>query len=316
LGNKIKESFRESQKASEELNDILEKAEASNDRLRDRLLDWLASLEKKDNGSVEEIEEQIRKNQADIAQTKREIEENNKRTNRTEKNLNTCAGCQKDISEETSYYFPNEQLTRHWCSECYPKQSEPSSNNSNSSTPLSNFNQINNSLPVQSSNQQENSKCYNCKKVFNQGENTNYLPQLPDKKWCDACDFEVKICFQAAQQIFQGQKIDVDNLNISQENKTELKAIIKLKNGEDIDIDKLNIDQESKAILKAIQAQIEQGQIPTNIVSPKPFYAKGSFWIEAIIPIFCVVGFVYQIYRWRKAKREGKKYSWWTDKIV
>lgn len=325
LGKKIKEGFQQSQETSERLNELWEKTEENHIRTRDALLDLLASLEKKDtnqdNSKVEEIEEQIRQNQADIARTKQEIEENNKRSD---------------------------------------------SNNNNpvpSSIPLSNFNQPNNPPPTQTPNNQTNSKCYNCKKNFNQGENTNYLPQILDKKWCDACDPEVKVCFQATQQIFAGQTVDVDQLNISQENKVELLVITKLKNGESVDIDQLELDQESKAGLKEIQSQFEQGKIPTNktpnegykynsvcldckkefsykwkapsqcqachskkikvydaqgflqVISPQPFYAKGSFWIWTAITITCLIGMIYQTARWKKAKRAGKKYNWWTNKI-
>ncbi|CAG8779406.1 17669_t:CDS:1, partial [Cetraspora pellucida] len=66
----------------------------------------------------------------------------------------------------------------------------------------------------------------------------------------------MEICFQATQQIFQNQEVNIDNLNISTENKEQLKALVKIKKGEPIDVDKLNIDEESKKELKEIQKQI------------------------------------------------------------
>jgi hypothetical protein len=172
---------------------------------------------------------------------------NNQKYNDISKIFNTCTGCQKDISEEISYYLPGEELTRHWCANCYPKD------NNNSSPPPPVSAPLNDSS---SQNNQSNIKCYNCKKYFSYEENTHYFPQKPDKKWCDACDSEIKNCLQATQQIWQGQAVNIDNLNISTENKEELKALVKIKKGQPVDIDKLNIDEESKKELKELQKQI------------------------------------------------------------
>ncbi|WNE40686.1 MAG: Hydrogenase maturation factor HybF [Mycoplasmataceae bacterium] len=218
--------------------------------------------------------------------------------------------------------------------------------------------------PQQSQNQQTNTKCYNCKKSINQGDNSYYLPQASDKKWCEPCDPEVRVFLQATQEIFQGQKINIEQLNISIENKTELQVLAKLKNGEAVNIDQLNLDPASKAGLQEIQIQIEQGKIPTNkkpnqgykynsvccdchkefshmqlpnqcqacqskklkiydaqgflqqvITNIKSFYHNSGFWAGLVAIIVSVIFISYQTMRWKKAKRIGKKYSWWTDKI-
>ncbi|WNE39981.1 MAG: Hydrogenase maturation factor HypA [Mycoplasmataceae bacterium] len=51
-------------------------------------------------------------------------------------------------------------------------------------------------------------------------------------------------------------------------------------------------------------------------ISAQHFYKRGSFWIGAVMTIACLIGMIYQTMRWKKAKKMGKKYSWWTDKIV
>jgi hypothetical protein len=53
-------------------------------------------------------------------------------------------------------------------------------------------------------------------------------------------------------------------LNVSQESKTQLKALVKIKKGEPVNIDNLAINEESKQELKELQRQISQGQTPIS----------------------------------------------------
>ncbi|CAG8522280.1 12429_t:CDS:2 [Ambispora gerdemannii] len=76
---------------------------------------------------------------------------------------------------------------------------------------------------------------------------------------CAGCQKDIN----TAHKIFQNQEVNVDNLNISTENKEQLKALAKIKKGEQIDIDRLNIDQEAKEELKEIQKQISTNS-PVN----------------------------------------------------
>jgi len=262
LKKSIGESIEKAREKSQELNNILENSvnnlEESNNQLKEALLDYLAKLEQNNKkGKLEDIETELKENEEKISRIKQQIEENNKKNSNIKNIFNTCAGCKKDISEEISYYLPGEELTRHWCTNCYPKSNNPSSSDPlPTSTPLSN-------PSSQNQNNQSNIKCYNCKKNFNYGDNTHYFPQNPDKKWCDACDPEIKICLDATQKIFQNQEVNINNLNISTENKEQLKALNKIKKGEQVNIDNLNIDQEAKEELKEIQKQISTN-LPTN----------------------------------------------------
>ncbi|CAG8702802.1 43644_t:CDS:2 [Gigaspora margarita] len=225
LKKQIDEEFKKSQEKSSELNSMIESNEENNKILREELLKYLAQLEeKRKNKKIKDIEAEMRENEEEIKKIKRQIAEN-------EQNKNNNPS---DLTNPASHFST-------------PPVSSPLDNNS----------------PLQpTSNNQSNLECYNCKKNFNYGDNTHYFPQKPNKKWCDKCDPEIKICLQATQQIFQNQEVNVDNLNISTENKEQLKILVKIKKGEQVDIDKLDTDEENKRELKELQKQITQGQTP------------------------------------------------------
>lgn len=179
-----------------------------------------------------------------------------------------CDACGLKITGK-SYYNDYENKTGTLCQDCAEKKiladlgkkQDPSSPPPNNPP---NYSPLNNSPPTSSQSNQSNIKCYNCKKYF--GDNAHYFPQEPNKKWCDACNPEMETCFQATQQIFQNQAVNIDNLNISTENKEQLKALAKIKKGEPVDVDNLNIDEESKKELKEIQKQLSAN----NPSLPKP----------------------------------------------
>lgn len=216
-------------------------------------------------------ESKTRQNEADNARIRQEIEENS--TSRAGKALSTCASCQKDISQETSYYFPSDKLT-HYCVDCYPKQNKSAINNPipNSLSP-SNSNQSNNSPSTQQIlNQQGGIRCYNCQKEFQQGDKAHYFPQEPNTKWCDPCNPQVNIFFQAFQQILAGQTVATDQLNIPFDKQQVLNILARIKRGDPVVVDEmLGISDEDKENLKVIQQKLN-GEI---ISGKKPINEQG-----------------------------------------
>jgi hypothetical protein len=128
LKRRVHESFKKSQEKSKELNDLLTKSladsEESNKQLQEALLEYLIQLEKKGkNKKVEEIEAELKENEAEIVRIKQQIAENEakKSNNKNYQPINNpsytqtlnqqsdvkCVNCKKYfLNGETCHYFP------------------------------------------------------------------------------------------------------------------------------------------------------------------------------------------------------------------
>lgn len=143
--------------------------------------------------------------------------------------------------------------------------------------------------------------CSECQKIISIGEKVYTWPHEPNEKYCESCGIQKTLVYETLKKMLEGYDCTVTietNNFLSSRYKTFLRLAQRIAKGEKINIDNSPVSEEDKQGLRLFAQEKNQiNQEERDKLNQTLFWAS-LFWIA-------VIGLViYLVVRWRRKKRE------------